>query len=377
MSCKCKCKGWKFTHNCDITTLKDVGIGWSKDLFPQDSFKFKVNGDAKFNDIDVNNILANTINIQNNYQYQGQNIKIEFEQQGWYFTARNNKFRYALFNTSVFPPPLPTFITVQIPIGNYQTIDDLVNTLNTVSPSSMEWTAEIVPYSSNKRLRMRYINTNLVISMIVRFGVDTFSTESCGMALGFNQFVDYGISPYNSIEGIAINGKNTHKGCDIGMVNYFTNRCVPTDYLIADGRYVSINDYFDLFTVVADIYGTIDFTNDTFKLPDLCGQFIRGYPNNNVAPDNGRGFGSNQLDSMQQITGVVGDFNAFSGIAGTTTSPPFFRTSLGTSLYSRAIAGGSNNDNYIRISYNNALSARTSTETRPINISLLPCIKFQ
>jgi microcystin-dependent protein len=375
--CNCKCKSWKYTNDCDITTIKDVGVGWSKNLFPKDNFKFKVNGDAKFNNIEVDDILANNINITGNYQYNGQNIKIEFEQEGWYFTNNNNKFRYALFDTSVFPPPLPTFITVQIPPGNYKTIDDLVNILNSVSPSFMEWSSENVLYSTNKRLRLRYINTNFLISMIVRFGTDIYGTQSCGMALGFNQLVDYGISPYNSIEGIAINGINTHKGCDIGIVNYFTNRCVPTNYLIADGRYVPIADYFDLFTVVADIYGTIDFSTNTFKLPNLTGEFIRGWTNNPSSPDTGRGFGSNQLDAMQRITGRIGDFNSFAGISGpSNTTSPFTRVNIGSSVYNRAIASGGANDNYARIEYDNDLSARTSNETRPVNISLLPCIKF-
>ena len=87
-----------------------------------------------------------------------------------------------------------------------------------------------------------------------------------------------------------------------GMVNAFAGTTAPTGYLICDGSAVSRTTYADLFAVTGTNYGVGDGAT-TFNLPDLRGEFIRGFDaGRGVDPT--RGFGSNQLASP-----VVGDDN--------------------------------------------------------------------
>lgn len=63
-----------------------------------------------------------------------------------------------------------------------------------------------------------------------------------------------------------------------GMVQYFANSTVPTGWLMCDGSAVSRTTYADLFSAISTVYGTGDGST-TFNLPDLRGQFIRGWAN--------------------------------------------------------------------------------------------------
>ena len=88
-----------------------------------------------------------------------------------------------------------------------------------------------------------------------------------------------------------------------GKVEYVGRaETVPTDYLIADGRDVSRDDYPELFQKIGTIYGPGDGLA-TFKLPDYRGIFGRGADNMNSSRggrgvDPGRVVGSSQNDSI-------------------------------------------------------------------------------
>lgn len=137
----------------------------------------------------------------------------------------------------------------------------------------------------------------------------------------------------------------------VGEVSAFARTTVPTGWLLCDGRAVSRTQYSDLYAAISTTFGGGNGTT-TFNLPDLRGEFIRGY-------DNGRGvdlnreFGSWQTDDFKShrhsiSPTVVSD-------SGSSIQGPH-NSSDGTGVSNTNYAGG--------------------TETRPRNIALLYCIRF-
>ena len=85
----------------------------------------------------------------------------------------------------------------------------------------------------------------------------------------------------------------------------------------------------------------------------------------------GDAVGSIQTDALQNVTGIIGEFNTYAAIHGTNTGP-FSRVAAGTQT---GIGSGSG-DPYTRVSMDLSLAARTSTETRPINANVNYIIKY-
>ena len=92
-----------------------------------------------------------------------------------------------------------------------------------------------------------------------------------------------------------------------GSISAFAGLTAPAGYLLCDGSQVSRTTYSDLYAVVGDTFGAGDGTT-TFNLPDLRGEFIRGFDGGRGA-DAGRVFGSFQADEIKSHahTGVAGD----------------------------------------------------------------------
>lgn len=87
----------------------------------------------------------------------------------------------------------------------------------------------------------------------------------------------------------------------IGCILCFASTKFPADFLPCDGRELSKNVYSELYSVIGGTWGE---TTCTFFLPDLRGQFIRGWDNGSgIDPDSGadsiRPFGSEQMDTFQ------------------------------------------------------------------------------
>lgn len=142
-----------------------------------------------------------------------------------------------------------------------------------------------------------------------------------------------------------------------GAVQAFALSSAPVDWLECDGSDVSRTTYADLFAAIGTTFGNGDGST-TFGLPDLRGEFVRGW-DNGKGTDSGRTFGSSQDDAMQghehsidysgQLVGGGGGYN-LQGSGSTTTTD--------------GIASDGTNG-----------TPRTASETRPRNISLMYCIK--
>lgn len=141
----------------------------------------------------------------------------------------------------------------------------------------------------------------------------------------------------------------------VGMVSYFAAATPPVGWLECNGQSVSRTTYADLFSYIGTTYGSL--SGSTFNLPDLRGEFIRGWDNGRGL-DVGRVFGSAQGYAMENH-GHVWNYTTVSG-GGSSNLATVFTTASGT--VSNAVG--------------TVTSAATSTETRPRNVALLPCIKF-
>ena len=90
-----------------------------------------------------------------------------------------------------------------------------------------------------------------------------------------------------------------------GSVHMMATTTVPSGYLECDGSEVSITTYADLYNAIGTTWGAGDGST-TFNLPDLRGEFVRGWASDRrsdgVDPnsDSGRIFSSSQTDSNKQ-----------------------------------------------------------------------------
>ena len=146
-----------------------------------------------------------------------------------------------------------------------------------------------------------------------------------------------------------------------GTIITVASSTAPAGHLKANGASLSTTTYAELFAAIGYTFGG---SGSSFTLPDLRGEFIRGWDDARGV-DSGRSFGSSQTDAFQghwhQYTGTTSD-NA-GGIGGIIDGPDT-QIGGGGNLILGPISDGSNG------------SPRTSTETRPRNIALLHCIKY-
>lgn len=133
-----------------------------------------------------------------------------------------------------------------------------------------------------------------------------------------------------------------------GFVGYVAQNTPPAGYLKANGAQVSRTDYADLFAAIGTTFGAGNGST-TFTLPDLRGEFIRGWSDGRSV-DSGRAFGSAQSQEIQSHSHTITKISTTtSGVDGVRAGPSDGFTSTGAT-------GGS--------------------ETRPRNIALLAVIKF-
>lgn len=146
-----------------------------------------------------------------------------------------------------------------------------------------------------------------------------------------------------------------------GTVIHVAMNAAPNGYLKANGDAVSRTTYAALFAALGTTFGVGDGST-TFNLPDLRGEFIRGWADDR-AVDTGRAFGSFQSHAFQTHTHDV-DVATVAGSAGNYLNR-FAGAQDGASSFTRSSWGNQT-----------VAGANTSTETRPRNVALLACIKI-
>jgi len=131
---------------------------------------------------------------------------------------------------------------------------------------------------------------------------------------------------------------------------------VPNGWRECDGSEVSRAEFADLFAVIGTTYGDGDGAT-TFNLPDLRGEFLRGWDNGRGI-DDGRALGSNQAQEIQRH-----------GHTMTTTTRSLYDTSGGPNGYGQDTSTGSGPNVVI----NDYVGA--DDETRPRNVAVMYVIK--
>lgn len=143
-----------------------------------------------------------------------------------------------------------------------------------------------------------------------------------------------------------------------GMVATFAGPNPPSGWFKAAGQAVSRTIYANLFAQVGTTYGPGDGAT-TFNLPDLRGEFVRGWVDGRTGVDDGRTLGSFQADVVgahgHQVQNVEYS-NAVKVVEGGALDP-------------EAVA------NVSALATNDTVTDPTG-ETRPRNVALLMCIKY-
>ena len=155
--------------------------------------------------------------------------------------------------------------------------------------------------------------------------------------------------------GAAASGGSSDSGVPIGSVHYFAASTPPANYLVCDGTALDTGEYAQLFNVTQYTFGG---SGGSFNLPDLRGEFIRGW-DGGKGTDSGRNFGSFQDHQLELHSHGRGAIYPGSG--------------------PEQNQSGSREDN---TSFNQQTTTSGSTgnfgsETRPRNVALLPCIRYQ
>lgn len=165
-----------------------------------------------------------------------------------------------------------------------------------------------------------------------------------------------------------------------GTVIFYAKNSPPTGYLKANGAVVSRSTYAALFAAIGTTFGAGNGST-TFNVPDLRGQFLRGWVDNGSV-DSGRAFGSGQAHAYLNHAHTASGSTNTTGAHTHTITP-------GTALYS-GTSGGSNgvsnmgsstttssqgdHSHTLTVTVDNSTTG--GTETRPVNVALLACIKF-
>jgi len=174
-----------------------------------------------------------------------------------------------------------------------------------------------------------------------------------------------------------------------GAVFHFAMTSAPTGYLVCDGSAVSRSTYSELFSAIGTTFGVGDGST-TFNLPNLLGEFIRGYNGSGSGKDTGRTFGDQQDDAVTEHNHHIARNS--SGTGGASTSGA---SSLLSGYYNFPfVQSGATQEglcgNYVEANasglcqniavgevyvFDSSSSTTTEAETRPTNVSLLACIK--
>lgn len=161
-----------------------------------------------------------------------------------------------------------------------------------------------------------------------------------------------------------------------GTVSSFAAPFVPAGWLYCDGGAVSRVTYSSLFANIGTWWGGGDGST-TFNIPDLRGEFIRGY-DNGKGVDPGRGFATSQSDTLQNFTGAIdlkqpsyGNIYGIQTLNGTGVLASRETASVYNDCTQQGVSSRTTG-----ITFDASRNARTSFETRPRNKALSYIIKY-
>ena len=143
-------------------------------------------------------------------------------------------------------------------------------------------------------------------------------------------------------------------GTPTGAVTYHAASTPPSGFIKANGASLNTTTYADLFAAIGHTFGG---SGGSFNVPDLRGEFMRGWDDSRGI-DSGRGFGSAQDHDSRALTYVQYSTASATSVSVSTSG-----------ALSGAVRTGSGTGYGLRFQLSNV-------ETRPRNIALLACIKY-
>ena len=172
-------------------------------------------------------------------------------------------------------------------------------------------------------------------------------------------------------------------GVPVGTILAHAANTPPSGFLECNGSNISRSTYATLFSTISTTFGVGDGSS-TFALPDLRGQFIRGWANTG-STDASRVFGSTQTDQNKNhthttdSTTLTGNIRKISEgfLAGGSATGVFTKTSDGNN----SITGSSSTSPVGGVDFDGThthtiSSSGGGTEARPTNLALMYIIKF-
>lgn len=142
-------------------------------------------------------------------------------------------------------------------------------------------------------------------------------------------------------------------GSPPGAIIAFAGATAPTGWLECAGQSVLRATYPNLFTAIGTVFGALD--GSSFSLPDLRGEFIRGW-DHGKGVDPGRTFASWQVDAFED------HYHLYNGNAGQQWVRIDESQLMIPSSFTTSTASATANQGY-------------GPETRPRNVALMYCIK--
>ena len=159
-------------------------------------------------------------------------------------------------------------------------------------------------------------------------------------------------------------------GVPAGSVFSFATSTVPSGYLECNGAAVSRSTYASLFSSISTTWGVGDGSS-TFNLPDLRGQFVRGW-DNSAGVDSGRSFASSQSDQNKSHNHSIND-SGHNHTAGNWGGS--FGGSSGVTVF-RSDQSGTNSSIIQSATTGISIQNDGGTEVRVKNYALMYVIKF-
>ncbi|KYG61740.1 hypothetical protein AZI85_05805 [Bdellovibrio bacteriovorus] len=198
--------------------------------------------------------------------------------------------------------------------------------------------------------------------------VGTTAQQPATPAMGFIRFNTTlaALEVFDGTTWVVLDNGNNYVS-PAGLITAFSRNTCPAGWLEANGAAISRTTYASLFSAIGTTFGTGDGSS-TFNLPDLRGEFIRGFDNGRGV-DSGRVFGSKQKGSL-----LVGDDGngvnsvSMSGtFAATTQSDPIVATDYPGVAASTTAA---DSVNY----YTTSAVPNYYGVSRPRNVALIYCV---
>lgn len=194
------------------------------------------------------------------------------------------------------------------------------------------------------------------VAGLARFCVDNGSAD---------QLDDGSVANFAANIRIAVQALAAGGGTPSGAIVAFGGATPPAGWLECAGQAVSRATYAALFAAIGGTWGAGDGST-TFNLPDLRGEFLRGWDHGRGV-DPARALGTTQADDVKahnHLNGVAEDTgHAYVFVYGSTAEGM------------PGSAGGNAADNAGSADLQGFTSSTGGTETRPTNSAVMYCIK--